>query len=48
MFSLWLCVLYGLRQSRDQVQPAYMFVLIAGYMVKDRIKAGIIFLVHIS
>ena len=38
MLTLWICILYGLKQSIDQVKPEYMFVLIAGYMLKDRIK----------
>ena len=38
MLTLWICILYGLRQAKDQVNPEYMFVIIAGYMLKDRIK----------
>ena len=38
MLTLWICILYGLKQAKDQINPEYMFVIIAGYMLKDRIK----------
>lgn len=40
MLNLWLCILYGLSQAKDQVKPAYLFTLIGGYMIKDRIKVS--------